>query len=109
MQCHLTYHNASNASLPCCGVLPCVAVCCLMMQHEMHVLCYLILIDFCFVLHSQVGYWKDLLEIAVRMCVSPEALQQRAQKGVARKQQISDRMYEIKMNVKFPVSCWFVL
>ena len=66
-------------------------------------------LTFFLVLYSQVGYWKDLLEIAVRMCVSPEALQQRAQEGVARKLQISNRKYEIKMNVKFPVSCWFVL
>ena len=66
-------------------------------------------LTFFLVSYSQVGYWKDLLEIAVRMCVSPEALQQRAQEDMARKQQISDRIYEVKMNVKFPVSCWFVL
>ncbi len=30
---------------------------------------------------DQVGYWKDLLEIVVRMCVSPEELKERAQQG----------------------------
>ena len=31
----------------------------------------------------QVGYWKDLLEIVVRQCVSAEVMQQRTQQAMA--------------------------
>ena len=33
----------------------------------------------------QVGYWKDLLEIVVKMGVSPQELRRRAQQGADRK------------------------
>lgn len=35
--------------------------------------------------HVQVGYWKDLLEIVVRQSVSAKVLQQRAQQAVENK------------------------
>lgn len=33
----------------------------------------------------QVGYWKDLLEIVVRQCVSAEVMQQRTQQAIENK------------------------
>ena len=55
------------------------------------------------------GYWKDLLEIAVRMCVSPEELQQRALEGLETKLEIARKKQAIEMNIKLQVSCWYVL
>ncbi len=42
----------------------------------------------------QVGYWKDLLEIAVRMCVSPAELKERAQQAVDRQLEVATKKYE---------------
>ena len=41
-----------------------------------------------------VGYWKDLLEIAVRMCVSPAELKERAQQAEDRQLEVASKKYE---------------
>ena len=39
----------------------------------------------------QVGYWKDLLEIVVRQCVSAEVMKQRAQQAIENKLALADK------------------
>jgi len=54
----------------------------------------------------QVGYWKDLLEIAVRMCVSPAELKERAQQAVDRQLEVASKKYEAtRSKNKQKVSC----
>ena len=42
----------------------------------------------------QVGYWKDLLEIVVRACVSPEHMKQRAEHSLQNKIAEADRKHQ---------------
>ncbi|DBA81625.1 TPA: hypothetical protein ACH3X1_007381 [Trebouxia sp. C0004] len=44
----------------------------------------------------EVGYWKDLLEMAVKMCVSPVELKERAQQAVDRQlfRKVASKKYE---------------
>ncbi|DBA76510.1 TPA: hypothetical protein ACH3X2_008568 [Trebouxia sp. C0005] len=42
----------------------------------------------------EVGYWKDLLEMAVSMCVSPAELKERAQQALDRKLEVATKKYE---------------
>ena len=54
----------------------------------------------------QVGYWKDLLEMAVSMCVSPAELKERAQQALDRKLEVATKKYEAtRKKNKQKVSC----
>lgn len=42
----------------------------------------------------QVGYWKDLLEIVVRQCVSAEVMQQRTQQAIENQLAFAGKKHE---------------